>query len=339
MLNESRDLDRPSGIDRVLRPMRLSTTPHAGSSGAQLRALTARVICVAISSSVALGSAAAEPSSAARNGEARSSGDRQPPGTVGRASDPQQVAMARALFEEGLRHVDAEQWALAADRFARVLSLRYSPVAAYNLALARARLGSSVLALEGLRELLANPSLEPTVRDAALSLQKEQQARVGWMTVRVSGECAGCEVQLDGKSLPPAALNVAVPVDPGSHALALVHGSVSLSRSNLNVAPGARVVGKLNAPAQSAVSQRTAQTAPDDRSSSAPAAPAAALATASDPQQPKSSLIASPWFWGGVGILAAGAVTLGVVLSSGGSRAADPVPGNFSPNVIAGEVR
>jgi hypothetical protein len=224
-----------------------------------------------------------------------------------------------------------------------VLSLRYSPVAAYNLALARARLGSSVLALEGLRELLANPSLEPTVRDAALSLQKEQQARVGWMTVHVSGECSGCAVQLDGKPLPPAALNVAVPVDPGSHALALVRGDESLSRSNLNVAPGARVVGKLNAPAQVAavapVPQRTPEPAPDERYSSAPAAPAAALATTSDPQQPKGSLIESPWFWGGVGILAAGAVTLGVVLSSGGTRAAEAVPGDFSPNVIAGEVR
>jgi hypothetical protein len=321
MLNGSRDLDRPSGIDRVLRPMRLSTTPHAESSGARLRALTVPMICVALLSSIAL-PVAAEPTA---------------------SSDPQQVAMARALFEEGLRHVDAEQWALAADRFARVLSLRYSPVAAYNLALARARLGSSVLALEGLRELLAKPSLEPTVRDAALSLQKEQQARVGWLTVRVSGECTGCDVQLDGKPLPPAVVNVAVPVDPGSHALALVHAGESLSRSNLNVAPGARVVGKLSAPARVAAmpqpQQQTGAPASDERVSSAPAAPAAALTTSSDPQQPKGSLIESPWFWGGVGVLAAGAITLGVVLSSGGTRAAEPVPGNFSPNVIAGEVR
>jgi hypothetical protein len=323
--------------------MRLSTTPHAGSSGAQLRALTSRMICVAILSSIAARPAAAEPTPAARSGETRpepprSAGDRQP------ASDPQQVAMARALFEEGLRHVDAEQWALAADRFARVLSLRYSPVAAYNLALARARLGSSVLALEGLRELLAKPSLEATVRDAALALQEEQQARVGWMTVRVSGECMNCSVQLDAKQLPPAALNVAVPVDPGSHALSLVRDEQTVASSNLNVAPGARVEGKLLAPralVAAPVPQSAAQPAQDDFSS-APAAPAAALATASDsdPQQPKGSLLSSPWFWGGVGILAAGVVTLGVVLSaSGGARAANPVPGDFSPNVISGEVR
>jgi hypothetical protein len=312
--------------------MRLSTTPHAGSSGAQLRALISRMICVAILSSIAARPAAAEPTPAARGGET------QP------ESDPQQVAMARALFEEGLRHVDAEQWALAADRFARVLSLRYSPVAAYNLALARARLGSSVLALEGLRELLANPSLEPTVKDAALALQKEQQARVGWLTVRVSGECTGCSVQLDGKPLPPAALNVAVPVDPGSHALWLVREQRNVASSNLNVAPGARVEGKLVAPrAVVAVAVRPQAAKPaEDEFASAPAAPAAALATSaeSDPKQPKGSLLASPWFWGGVGILAAGVVTLGVVLSSSsGPQAAEPVPGNFSPNVIAGEVR
>lgn len=335
MLDESRDLGRPSGFDRVLRPMRLSTTPHAGTSGAQLRALIAGMLCVAALSEIAPSSAAAQPTPAASGGG------------VHAASDPQQIAMARALFEEGLRHVDAEQWGLAADRFSRVLSLRYSPVAAYNLALARARLGSSVLALEGLRQLLANPGLESTVRDAALSLQKEQQARVGWLTVRVWGACSGCSVELDGKALPPAALGVAVPVDPGAHGLALTRDGARLTSTNLNVAPGARVDGKLNAPANvapasvaaaSPAAQPVQEQPVADDSESVPA-PAAALGDASDPKEAKGSLLSSPWFWGGVGVLAAGAVTLGVVLSSGGTEAATPVPGNFSPSVISGVVR
>lgn len=313
--------------------MRLSITPHAGTSGAQLRALSAGMLCVAVLSAIAPSSARGEPTPAAAGGDAHL------------ANDPQQVAMARALFEEGLRHVDAEQWALAADRFARVLSLRYSPVAAYNLALARARLGSSVLALEGLRELLANPGLEPTVRDAALSLQKEQQARVGWLTVRVSGECSDCSVELDAKPLPRAALGVAVPVDPGSHGLVLMRDGARIASTNLNVAPGARVDGKLVAPVQ-VVSARSAPLAQQPQRSVepepepfTPTAPPAALAGSADPKEPKGSLLSSPWFWGGVGVLAAGVVTLGVVLSAGGTEAATPVPGNFSPSVISGQVR
>jgi hypothetical protein len=66
--------------------------------------------------------------------------------------------------------------------------------------------------------------------------------------------------------------------------------------------------------------------------------PAAALAPTPE-QQPKGSLLASPWFWGGVGVLAAGVITLGVVLANSGGQDAAPVPGNFSPGVLSGEVQ
>jgi hypothetical protein len=313
--------------------MRLFNTPQAGSSGAQLRAFGIGTICAALL--MAAASVAVAQSAQADAGTSR---DVAP---TRAAADPQQVAMARALFEDGLRHVDKEEWALAADRFGRVLALRYSAVAAYNLALARARLGSSVLALEGLRELLVQPVLDPSVRDAALALQKEQNAYVGWLTVRVRGECATCGVQLDGKRLPDAALGVAVPVDPGHHALALVRGDEELARSSLSVARGARVEGNLQAPVASAAP--TADLSPAEVRDTAapsvePAAPAGALAAAPE-KQSKSSLLASPWFWGGVGVLAAGVITLGVVLAGNGAQDASPVPGNFSPGVISGQVQ
>jgi hypothetical protein len=337
MLKLSRVLDRPSGMDRVLRPMRLFTTPHAGSSGAQLRVSKVGMICAALL--MAAAPAAAQPTQAVAPTRSESANRATP--------DPQQVAMARALFEEGLRHVDAEEWSLAADRFARVLALRYSAVAAYNLALARARLGSSVLALEGLRELLAQPGLEATVRDAALSLQKEQQAYVGWLTVRVHGECANCVVQLDTKPLPPAALGVAVPVDPGHHVLALLRDERVIASTSLSVSKGARVEGNLDAPASLSSSAPIAELSPTSAANVAepvetgpePAAPSAALAASSSAKQPKGSLLSNPWFWGGVGVLAVGVVTLGVVLAGSGNQATPPVPGNFSPNVISGEVK
>jgi hypothetical protein len=316
--------------------MRLFNTPHAGSSGAQLRVFKLGTLYAAALLAAAPAAAQSAQAGVTAVSEANSR----------TASDPRQVAMARALFEEGLRHVDAEAWALAADRFARVLALRYSAVAAYNLALARARLGSSVLALEGLRDLLSQPGLEATVRDAALSLEKEQQAYVGWLTVRVHGECAGCSVDLDTKPLPPAALGVAVPVDPGHHTLALTRDEGVLARTNLTVSKGSRVEGNLDVPTgvrlpSAPLSPASVGNVADaERSTNDTAAPSAALESSSTAKQPKgSSLLSNPWFWGGVGVLAAGVVTLGVVLAGSGDQAASPVPGNFSPSVISGEVK
>ena len=253
--------------------------------------------------------------------------------------------MARALFEEGLRHVDAEEWALAADRFGRVIALRYSAVAAYNLALARSHLGQSVLALEGLRELLAQPNLEANVHDVALQLQKEQTAQVGWLTVQLRGPCEGCTVQLDGKTLPQAALGVAVPVDPGHHALGLVRADRSVAMRDLTMARGARIEMRLDAPAAvtraplASEAAATSEPAADSSNdASLVSAPSAALQD-SPGADDKRSLFKSPWFWGGVGVLAAGVVTLGVVLAGNGTQTQPPVPGDFSPRVIAGEVQ
>jgi hypothetical protein len=246
------------------------------------------------------------------------------------------------MFEQGLRHVDAEEWSLAADRFSRVLELRYSAVAAYNLALARARLGEGVRALEGLRELLAHPGLDASVRDAALALQREEEATVGWLTVRVRGDCAGCRVLLDSTPVPTASLSAPLPVNPGQHAVALVRGSQQLDTSNLTIARGARLEASLDAnQLQAGVAGASVATKGERMTQSSATAPPGALArTDEDPKAPRSgSLLASPWFWGGVGVLAAGAVTLGVVLSSGGSESAAPVPGDFTPGVLSGEVK
>jgi hypothetical protein len=249
------------------------------------------------------------------------------------ARDPNRVATARALFEEGLRHVDAEEWGKAADCFSRLLELRYSPVAAYNLALARARLGQNVQALTSLRELLAQPGLEATVRDAALSLQHEAETNVGWLTVHVRGTCGDCQVQLDGQRWPAATPGVAVPVDPGHHALVLMRSHELVASSDLTVAPGARFEASLQPPAAHEPAPQLVAAAP------AQVSPAQSVLLTEPVAAPaQSSLFASPWFWGGVGVLAAGMVTLGVALGSG-TQAASPVPGDFRPGIISGVVK
>lgn len=270
---------------------------------------------------------------------------------VAAQSDAQRVAIARALFDEGLRYVDDESWSLAADRFARVLALRYSAVAAHNLALSRARLGRSVQACEDLRELLKQPALEPTVRDAAATLLHEQEASVAWLTVRLTGSCGGCTVQLDQRPWPSVALGVPAPVDPGRHVLSLVQEGRTTASTQLEVARGQRLeialepeaegraVGPI-APQPSAVASPPAPA--EARSRPAPAASLAqspGSATNDWRRDEGSSLFANPWFWGASGAVVVGAIVLGVALGAADAQPSEPVPGDFNPAVLAGEVK
>lgn len=210
------------------------------------------------------------------------------------------TTLARALFEEGLRYVDAENWQEAQDRFGRVLELRYSAVAAYNLGLAQARLGHGVVAAAALRRLLADASLDAKVRDRANALLRDVESRFAWLHVRVFGDCKPCSVYLNQDEWPWAVVGVSVPVDPGKYTLQLRRATQVLSEERLELAPAAKLDASLFATREA-------------RLAAAPAAATAAESTAVTQAAPKPterpSLFVSPWFWGAIGVLAIGATT------------------------------
>lgn len=206
------------------------------------------------------------------------------------------TTMARALFDEGLRYVDAEQWAAAQDRFARVLALRYSAVAAYNLGLAQARLGRGVVAAAALRRLLSDNGLDPKVRDRASTLLSDVEARFAWLTVHVVGECKGCMVYVNQDEWPWAAVGVSVPIDAGHYALRLRIDERVLAEERLELAPAARVAASLiasSADSQPATAPATSEQRPDPQ--------------AAQSQSGRFNPLTSGWFWGAMGVLAAGA--------------------------------
>jgi tetratricopeptide (TPR) repeat protein len=210
------------------------------------------------------------------------------------------TTMARALFDEGLKYVDAEQWEQAQDRFARVLSLRYSAVAQYNYGLASARLGRSVVAASALRRLLTDVNLDPHVHEHAASLLRDVEARFAWLNVRVQGECEGCEVVLNEQLWPWAAIGVFVPVDAGSYALRLRLGSNVLAEQRLSIAASERLEATLSSghPGSLAASNAAGAHAGDPAFVGAPPQPG-------EPR--KTNLLRSGWFWGAVGVIAVGA--------------------------------
>lgn len=208
------------------------------------------------------------------------------------------TTMARALFDEGLRYVDAEQWAAAQDRFARVLTLRYSAVAAYNLGLAQARLGHGVVAAAALRRLLSDTNLDPKVRERANALLADVEAHFAWLTLRVVGECTGCTVYVNQDEWPWAAVGVSVPIDAGHYALRLRSGERVLAEERVDLAPAAHVEASLLA----------TPSAPQ------PGSAAVAVTAQDQPAEPPRAagdfnLLTSGWFWGAMGVVAAGTAT------------------------------
>ncbi|MET0390933.1 MAG: hypothetical protein ABW321_33475 [Polyangiales bacterium] len=212
------------------------------------------------------------------------------------------TTMARALFDEGLHFVDTEQWEYAQDRFARVLTLRYSAVAAYNLGLAEARLGRGVIAAASLRRLLTDPSLDAKVRERTTVLLSDIETHFAWLNLRVLGDCSGCTVYLGEQEWPWAVVGVSVPVDAGNYAARLRIGETIVAEEQLQIAPAMHLEATLWASQQALDSVRRAQAARSAGAHSAPAGPRPARRAAGG-----ESLLSSGFFWGAMGVLVVGA--------------------------------
>jgi hypothetical protein len=251
--------------------------------------------------------------------------------------DAQMTAIARALFEEGLQFIDSAAWANAADRFSRLLAIRYSAVAAYNLALARSHLGQLVLAAETLQKLLADASLDAKVRGPALSLQADVERKVGSLTVTVEGDASGCILYVDDQAWPRVAWGVAAPMDPGEHVAQLRRGGSVLRSERVKVAPGAGVTTVLSlrpVPPPAAVAAKASATDPSQ-------APVAAVSPGAD-EGSGGSVLRNPWFWVGLGAVVVIGVVTGAALAGAPGDEVEPaaaVKGDFNPSVIEGTVQ
>lgn len=229
------------------------------------------------------------------------------------------AATARALFEEGLAHVRDEKWELAADRFRRVVAIRPSHVAAYNLASALSRLGSVVESREILHELLDDATVPEETRGASRELLAEVEPRIASITVRVPGDTTGHELLLDGELLGEAQLVQFRDVDPGTHTVVLRRGDTVVVEREITVGGGA--------PRRADVTIRLG-----------PAEAAAPIEEEGPSDSDEGGLSLGPWWlWAGAG--AAALATVAVVVLVGNRPDADPVGGDTDPPVVRGVVQ
>jgi hypothetical protein len=136
---------------------------------------------------------------------------------------------ARTLAQEGRDALDARNWAVAADRFARADALIHAPTLLLGLAEAQVGLGKLVTALEAYNRILREPLAPnaPAPFTKAVETARREfdalQPRIPYVTVQVAGPAAAAaKVTIDGVEVPSAALGVKRAVDPGKHVIRVV---------------------------------------------------------------------------------------------------------------------
>jgi hypothetical protein len=232
-----------------------------------------------------------------------------------------EVALARALFEEGVALGDKGDWASAADRFERAYTLKPTSGIAFNWASALAAIGKLTQASELFEGVSRDPKAAPELRQESDKKLAALAPRRPRLKVHVDPSIAeGSTVEVDGRAWPRAVWDVAVPVDPGAHVAVAKHDEVEIARAETSLEE--RETGELSLGASS---DSTAGT--DPRQS-------ASARTEHASSSERKPLYKNWILWTCVGAVVVGGVVAAVVATrdQGGSEA--PVVGNVGPGVI-----
>ncbi len=166
--------------------------------------------------------------------------------------DAQNKASARALATAGYEAIRTEHWADAADRFSRAESLVHAPAHLLYLARAYSHLGKLVAAHETYekltREVLPDsaPAAARHAQDEGAKELAALEGRLPKLVVTVTPTPPGLTVEMDGAALSSAVLGVAIPVDPGQHALVAKADGFAPAERSVDAVEGVRTVVPLS---------------------------------------------------------------------------------------------
>lgn len=192
-------------------------------------------------------------------------------------------ATARSLADEGYSALQDKRYAEAADRFSRADALVHAPTLTLDWARSLVGLGQLVEAQERY-ELIIREGIAPKTPQSwhrALSDAQTELAalkpRLAWVTITVTGS-NDARVTVDGVVVPPAAVGVRRPINPGAHDVTVVangylsgHKTVKLAEGEegalafalkLDPSQQAEPVVTAKAPAPAAAPQETRSRAP-----------------------------------------------------------------------------
>jgi tetratricopeptide (TPR) repeat protein len=237
---------------------------------------------------------------------------------VAQAQSAQERAMARALFEEGVKFADQARWDEAVDRFRRAQSIKPSPGITFNLAWALAQTGKLIEASDMLEALARDPQTPPELKHESEAKLAEITPKRAFLTLQVHNAPAAAHVQLDGQEWPRAVWGVASPIDPGDHVALGTEGSAELARANVQLAAGEHRELSLDFPQAAplvAASPPPQTVAPRDDEGAR--------------HSERKPLYKNWILWASVGaVVAGGVIAAAVVTHDGGTKTQSPVSGN-----------
>jgi len=173
---------------------------------------------------------------------------------------------AEALFNEGRQAAKSGDFARACPKFRESNRLDPAPGTVLNLADCEEHLGHVATAWTLFREVTQRVPESDERHALALGRAKALEPRLPKLTVVLApGAPSGTRVRRDGVELGAAALDTALPVDPGEHTLSVEAPGRATSTRRVSIAEGQseRVVVKVGGPASSAGAG--ASVAPDSK--------------------------------------------------------------------------
>jgi hypothetical protein len=145
----------------------------------------------------------------------------------------------RLHFQAGTVAFEKADYHGATAEFQAALEQRPHPVIRFNLALSLAKLGQPSVAIEHLRQVIADPTTDKELRVRAAREQKSAEQAQARVTFRLSDPNRE-QIELDGKLL-TGPLTGELAIDPGMHQVKVISGSSVVLDQELELAPGERV--------------------------------------------------------------------------------------------------
>src|SRR5689334_13006831 len=155
-------------------------------------------------------------------------------------SDPA-IALARALYSEGVEAAGRDNWTTAHDRFKSSYELAPRVLTLFNLAVAQVQTGRLVEAWEGYRKFLRQTAdgRYPDLRTTATSrigLLEKQLAQIAFEIVNLDPRDA---IVIDEARVSQLDLHDPIAVTPGRHVAHVRRGSTTLATRTVTLSPGA----------------------------------------------------------------------------------------------------
>lgn len=239
------------------------------------------------------------------------------------AQAPQQNALARTLFEEGVSLADQGDYVGAADRFSRAYSLKPTSGIAFNWASVLIESGKFVQAEDLLLGVQRDPAASASLKAESETMLAALKPRIAHLKVRVISPAgtavdSAISVEVDGQDWPRAAWDISSPIDPGAHTVRLLRGPSELARDEPQLAEGAVREVSLEVPVAGAIS--VSGTIPDAKR---------------DLPSERKPLYKSWVVWTAVGVVVVAGVVTGVVLATKKDPKDEaPIGGNTMPGVL-----